>query len=451
MENYICQDVLGIIFGKLPFDLKNIFIVNKYCYHTFLLFKKNYCEGNYFLTDIQRAIIDRMNTHLETYVVAEYQRIYGTPITDYDKPLVIQANISVGKTAAILAFASKYEGTVVILMPLSVMSQWHNEVKKMYGTNNNFIILHKNYTTERMINTCRQYNYNPGSIGYKIIAVSSLIKFDLQKIMLHSVIIMDEVHTKAYPEYNPKFIGVTASKAIRWKDCHYQIYEEEETLPTLNENHILCSYNEITEKINHITSLCAGPYLLIGDKNIKPYITVDYTNYDRSPDILAKINGMKKDEFAFLEPGNNCTGINLIHIGCVIFIHPTRHLNATVIQAKGRVQRVTSKNRIIPIYNIHLQQNDILLYKTYLSENDMNAYCTKNKLKILQHIRGKYFFDTIIKKLLKLTTFEVLNKVKDMYFALLMRIPKKQFDFLTRKLSKALNISFDSMHWILTK
>lgn len=477
MENYLCQDVLGIIFSKLPFDLKNIFIVNKYCYKTFLLFKKNYCEGNYFLTDIQRTIIDRMIKHLNTYVVEGYQRIYGTPLTDYDKPLIIQANISVGKTAAILAFASKYQGTVVILMPLSVMSQWQNEYMKMYGNNNdntnnnnnvvgnnsvgsnnnvgnnnNFIILHENYTSNKIIRTCRKYNYNPASIGYKIIAVSSLIKFDLDKIMLHSVVIMDEVHTKGFPALNPKFIGVTASKAVYWKNhCHYQIYDEEETLPRLQEHHIVCNHDQIAQQIAQITSITTGPYLIIGSKTMSTYLGVNYIHYDSSPEVLVKINGLKEDEFAFLEPGNNCTGINLIHIGCVIFIHPTNHINATVIQAKGRVQRVTSKNKLIPLYNIHENQSDILLYKTYLSENDINAYCTKHKLNTLIHLRDKYFFNCIIKKLLARTTFEELDKIKSMYFALLMRIPKTRFDFLARKLSKTLPLSFDTIYYIISK
>lgn len=439
METYLCEDVLGIIFGQLPYDLKNVFILNKYCYKAFLYFKKSYCVGNYHLTAIQQKIVNQLMEHTNDDNLQK------------DCSLVVQANISVGKTCACLTFAlNRYVGTVVIMLPLSVMSQWHNEIIKMYGTtmNNKIIILHENYTPNNIIQKCRYQMYNPSAIGYKVVIVSSLIKTPVEKILSHSVVLMDEVHTRYYPVKHYKFVGVTASKAIMWTNnpnCQYLIYDEEEKLPDLHTNNLVCIKEMINVYITDIMVNQKGPYLIIGHKDFKTHLSMNYIDYDRKPDTLLKINTLQENGVAYLEPGNNCTGINLINISTVIFIYPTNHLNATVIQGIGRVRRVTSKNKEIVLFNLHECQEDIIMYKSYISENEVNKFCDSRKLTLLKHPREKYYMSRVIKAILIVKTMEDLNLIDDIYYALLVRIPKHQFHILYEEFSNKLGMNYISI------
>lgn len=446
METYLCEDVLGIIFGHLPYDLKNVFILNKYCYKVFQSFKKNYCVGNYHLTDIQHKMVNQMVEHTSD----NYE--------EKDRSLVIQANISVGKTCACLTFAlNKYAGSVVIMLPLSVMSQWHNEIIKMYGSsmNDRIIILHENYTTNGIIQKCRRNNYNPVSIGRKVVIVSSLTKVPIEKMMAHSVVLMDEVHTRYNTVHHYKFVGVTASKAIMWTNnvgCDYVIYEEEEKLPELKTNHVVCTYaSNVGIFLEDIMARSKGPFLVIGDKFYKPYLGTNYVDYDRKPATLLKINTLKENEVAFLEVGNNCTGINLVAISVVIFIYPTDHMNATVIQAIGRVRRVTSKNKEITLYNLHQCQEDMIMYKTYISENEVNKFCDEKKLKLLKHPREKYYMRRVVTELLKYTKIEELDKVDDIYYALLIRLRVNDFTILIDEFNKRLGIRWNLLKSIFRR
>lgn len=432
MEVYLCEDVLGIIFGQLSYDLKNIFIINKYCYKAFLNFKKASCVGNYYLTSIQQKLVNQMVDHIDN---------------NKEQSLIIQSNISTGKTCACLTFAlNKYKGTVVIMVPLSVMPQWHNEIIKMYGNtmHDKITILHENYTKNRLVEKCRANNYNPSCIGYKVIIVSCNIRTSVDVIALHSVVLMDEVHTKHYPIYNCNFIGVTASKAAAWrqhKKCNYIVYEEEEVLPTITEHNVICGDN-VGLHIEDIMVRQKGPYLIIGNAKEASLIPTNYINYDRTPEILTKINNMKEYECAFLEPGNNCTGINLIHINCVLFIHPTTHINATVIQAIGRVKRVTSKNKNIVMYNLHNKKTDIYIYKTYMSENEINQFVTQHHLLTLKYERSKCYIEKVVTELLKRTTYDELDKIEGIYYALLVRLVRYKMHFLIDVFSQKLNIDY---------
>jgi hypothetical protein len=433
METYLCQDVLGIIFEQLPYDLKHLFLVNKYIYNTFMKYKKTWCEGHYILTSIQQKIINDLNNHTTT---------------PQDKSLIIQAQLSVGKTAAVLAFAFKCTETVVIMMPLSVMPQWYNEILKMYGQQafEKIIILHNNYSKNNLIQKCRRSDYNPAQIGYKIIIISALTKVPPNAIMSHSLLIMDEVHTKSTGIYHPRFIGITASKAVAWVNgSHYHIYSEEEELPQLDVFHYIQETKDLTNTIYEVSLKTKGPYLIICDRLITSSLKLKYILYDRQYETLSKMNQLKETEYALLEPGRNAAGINLINIGCVIFIYPTEHINETVIQSLGRVQRVTSKNKNIMVYNIHKLQNDIYLYKTYLSENEIIQYCQEHHLTILKHIRYKWCLTHFIDNVLKRTTYDVLDQVPNIYYALILRISKRHYHYLYDKLSQYLHLSYDTI------
>jgi serine kinase of HPr protein (carbohydrate metabolism regulator) len=109
---------------------------------------------------------------------------------------------------------------------------------------------------------------------------------------------------------------------------------------------------------------------------------------------------MKEDEYALLEPGNNSSGINLTNINCVIFIYPTEHINETVVQALGRVQRASSKYKNITLYNIHKFKLDQLIFKSYMNENELIKYCKEHQLTILKTIRSKHLLYNMIKFLL---------------------------------------------------
>src|SRR5437868_10107659 len=92
----LVQDVWGIIFTMMPFAAKNLALVNKYFYNTYLLTKKAYATGNYILTTIQKRLIEDMTAHIASQT---------------DLSLIIQSNLSTGKTAGILAFARSEEHT----------------------------------------------------------------------------------------------------------------------------------------------------------------------------------------------------------------------------------------------------------------------------------------------------------------------------------------------------
>jgi hypothetical protein len=431
MENYLCQDVLGIIFEQMPFDLKNFFMTNKYIYNTFLKFKKQKCEGHYILTSIQHQIIKHLITHTTS---------------NPTKSLIIQAQLSVGKTAAILAFImSYYKETVVIMVPLSVIPQWYNEILKMYGQDafKQIIILHEHYTKNKLIQQCRRKDYNPTTLGYRIVIISSLTKMRPELMMQHSLLIMDEVHTRYYPILNPNFIGITASKAASWMSkCNYHIYCEEEELPELRINHIILNEN-LSITIQQISNQTKGPYLIICHKNEKVNLNIPYILYDRTHETLYQLNHLDETQFALLEPGNNSTGINLTQINCVIFIYPTNHLNETVIQSLGRVRRATSKNKTIMVYNIHLDKHDVYVYKTYMDENEIIKYSQKHGLNLNKHLRDKWYLKLLITNFIKCTTYDQLDQVPAIYYALFLRLAKKNFDYLYKKFQHYLKLDLN--------
>ena len=157
------------------------------------------------------------------------------------------------------------------------------------------------------------------------------------------------------------------------------------------------------------------------------------------------MNQLKDTEYCILIPGRNAAGINLINIGCVIYIYPTEHINETVVQSLGRVQRVTSKNKNIVVYNIHKNYNDTYIYKTYMSENEIIQYCEEHQLNVLKHIRWKSNLDHFITKLLKYTNHDQLDQVPNIYYALYLRIAKRDYHYLYNKFSTYLNLSYNTI------
>jgi hypothetical protein len=430
MFEHIYQDILELIYKEIPYDIKNMANVNHFCYNTYKLFKKNHCNGNYYLSKIQNKMINDMNNHITTLK---------------DNSLIIQAQLSVGKTAAILAFAMDiYKGSVVIMVPLSIIAHWYNEIIKMYGNQafNKILILHDQYTTPKIKQLCRYHYCDPKIVGYKIVIISSLLKISPDHIMKHSLLIMDEVHLRQTGIYNHKFIGVTASKAIAWVDkAYYKIYEDQEILPNITKINIIIKENQLNQEIITITKNKKGPYLIICNKHVKNNLTVNYIFYDRKPETLILINNLKHNEFALITPGNDSTGINLTNINCVIYIYPTSHLNNTVIQSLGRVKRVTSKYKNITLYNLHKTEADSILDKYYIDENEFVKYCKDHKLIILKHIRNKILLTNFISKLLLIKSVEELDNVPNIYYALYLRVSKKNFDHLYDSFSNILYIN----------
>ncbi len=361
---------------------------------------------------------------------------------------VAKYNLSTGKTAACLAFAlSKYEGTTVIIVPLSIIPQWYNEIIKMYGdlTLKKVGIVNENYMSHVEMNKIRYNHFNPGLSGYKVLIFSHGTKYDL--LNEHSVIMIDEIHKKARHCNNSKLIGITASKAANWLGSNYKIYSEEEKIPSIISDDIL-SFN-IDNTIEEIKNVAPGPYLILCSNKNKDKIKCKYVEYSRTIDSLSKMNQLKQHETALLCPESDSTGINLTHIKSVIFVYPTKHINETVIQAIGRVTRATSQHDHLLLYNLHQYQEEIILHRSTLSENEIEVYCKKNQLTTLKHIRKKYFILDMIKKLINATTYDQIYKVPPIYFTLAARIPKKDFNFIHDALYSLLLIPDKTLRDIL--
>lgn len=431
----ICQDVLGLIYKQLPFQVKNMMLTCKYFYETFKLIKRDYCTGNYILSSIQLRMIEDMMNHINH---------------KESKSLIIQSNLSTGKTAACLAFAlSKHKGTTVIIVPLSIMPQWYNEIIKMYGveTLKKVGFVNEKYMSNRDMKKIRNHDYNPSALGYQILILSHHAKYSVCSLSEHSVIMIDEVHKKYHGHNNGKLIGITASKAVHWLAANYKVYSEEEVLPSIVSDDIIT--NHINHTIEEIKTVAPGPYLILCSNAYKSEISSKYIEYDRNIESLSKMNQLAPHETALLCPEKDATGINLTQIKTVIFVYPTKHINETVIQAIGRVTRATSKHNHILLYNLHQYQEEIILHRSTLSENDIAAYCKEHGLKTLKHIRGKYGILGMIKKLINASSYQEVYELPPIYITLAARLPKKDFNFIIDALIKLLPIGPNQIHDIL--
>lgn len=435
MENTICPDVLTLIYKLIPYHVKNLALTSKYCYNTLQTHKKQLCTGNYILSKIQQTMIDDMESHINTLNI---------------EPLIIQSNISTGKTAAILAFSLKCNHTVVIMVPYSIMSHWILEIKKMYHGNtqyNQFEIIHPNYD-KKLYNTCKLHLYNPKSVGKKVIIVSSIIKTPIKVLTQHSLVIMDEVHKMGIKIYNnPKFIGVSASNA-GWHHCHQKIYSHEEELPLLKYNDLILKEIDINSEITKIQLKNTGPYLILCNTKIKSLITVPYLFYDKKYDTLININKLNNHESVLLCPGSDSTGINLNYIKCIIFVYPVHHLNDTVIQSLGRVTRTTNMNQSIQLYNLHKNQEEIIMHRATVSENEIIKFCNDNDLKMIKNARNKNYLLEVIKKLL-VYDFNILMKMNKLYYTSLLRIQKRDFNKINKLIGDYLNVDVDMINNII--
>ena len=436
----LCQDVIGLIYKKIPFDVKNMMLTCRYFYNTYQFIKKDYCIGNYILTDIQQRMIHDMTEHIN----------YS------DKSLIIQSNISTGKTAACLAFALRYKGTTVMMVPVSIIPHWYNEVIKMYGSLNavKIGIVNENYMSKNEMSIQYQNNYNPSLNGYKVLIISHQAKYfnltltvansNIKLLTKHSVVIIDEVHKKSIRYNEPKVIGVTASKT-KWHTAIYKIYSEEEALPEIKSKNIL-SFN-INDTITQIKNISPGPYLLLCDD--KKMIKSDYVEYQRDIKSLSKMNNLKPEEVGLLSPSKDATGINLTNIKTIIFVYPTHHMNESVIQAIGRATRVTSKNKEILLYNLHEKEEDIIFHRSTLSENEIISFCKNHQLTMIKNIRNKYQIISIIKAFIDITSFKEVYKVPPIYFTLTARIIKRDFYYLKEIFSQLLTLTEHSTQLIL--
>jgi hypothetical protein len=241
---------------------------------------------------------------------------------------------------------------------------------------------------------------------------------------------MDEVHKMGYKIIgNPKFIGLSASKA-GWYHANQKIYTHEEELPTLKCHDIIV--NNINNTIKNIKS--PGPYLILADNKIK--INVPYTLYDNTFKTLVK--KLSPNEYLLLHPGPNSTGINLNDIKCIIFVYPIHHMNNTIIQSLGRVTRTTNFNNI-ELYNLHENKEDLIFNRSIVSENEIIKFCKKNDLFMIKNSRDKKYLLDIIKNLLLKYEYHKLLTMNKLYYTCLLRIQKKQFNILITMIASYLN------------
>lgn len=430
MENIICADVLSLVYKLIPFHAKNLALTSKFCHQVYKE-SKQIRTGNYILSSIQERIINDITLHL---------KLINEP--DYNKqPLIIQSNISTGKTAAILAFSMKCEGTVVIMVPFVIMSHWSMELTKMYGEQDKIILLHADYN-KKLCSKCYTHGYNPASINKKVIIVSNMIKVSIKDLTKHSVVIMDEVHKRGTRVHDiPKFIGLSASNTA-WIHANIKIYEEEETLPALKHyDLILNDFVKINQKIKEIQKSEAGPYLLLCSEEYTNELNVIYHEYDKKLNTLVGIKNLKPSEMLLFAPGPNSTGINLNNFKCIIFVHPCNHMADTVVQSIGRVTRVTNYEKEIPIYNIHRKREEIILYHSMVSENELIKFCKEHQLKINNSKRYKSFVLNAIEKLLTEFTMDQLLKVNKLCFACLSRIAVRDFHTIYEMMARDLKVN----------
>lgn len=438
MEQRICQDTLSIIYQYLSFDMKNIILTCKYFYKTFQLHKKQLCHGNYILTTIQKRMIKDMMYHIEHPM---------------GKSLIIQSNVSTGKTAACLAFAMTYEGTTIIIVPSSILPQWYNEVIKMYGNDGfkKIAMVNDKYMTSQDYNRCKYNLLNPFLMGYKIFIISNAMRYDIHRLTEHSVVIIDEVHTKGAKINHSKVIGITASNAMDWYHAVNKIYTEEEWLPELVSHNLHIEPHSIHSTIQNIKKQRQGPYLILCSTALKYYIQDHYIEYHRNIETLNKMNKMTKDQIALLCPEKDSTGINLTNINTIIFIYPTKHINETVIQSIGRATRATSKNKKISVFNFHETREDIILHRSTLSENTIIHFCKQHHLTMIKNPRHKGYATKVIKQLIDLTSYDKVYQIPPIYITLICRIIKKQYPFLTTIFMRHLSLSESKITYILNR
>jgi serine/threonine protein kinase len=186
-----------------------------------------------------------------------------------------------------------------------------------------------------------------------------------------------------------------------------------------------------------------GPYLILGSKFYLDQNELPHIVYDGTLKTLNKINLMEGNEIAVLAPSRQSTGINLTNIACIIFLEPAMHENNTVIQSIARATRVTSKNNIIKLYNIHYTTSDIFVCKTYVSENDIIKFCNEHNLTRLKHPRNKKYINDIINNLLRYTEYDKLCVIPNIYFALLLHLQKESFQTIRAYFSEALNVPLE--------
>lgn len=452
--NTLCEDVINLFFQLLPFHAKSFALTNKYCYNTFIKYKKYYTEGNYILSPLQLRIIN------------DLKKRYISPIDveDKNKSLIVQAAMSTGKTAIMLAFAMGRPGTTVIIVPPSILPHWQNEITKMYGLTTAAIdicIIHANYyrqfVTTQEYNICRSSRYNPASIGRKIVIITSSMNINIQKALEHSLVIEDEIHKRGgdhrIKHFN--FIGFTASKCKGWSDdADCWCYTQEEELPTLNIENVIHRGpekmgNSLTYLITRLYKMNKGPLLIIGHNDCRQrctnHLTMSYIMYDRKPETLKKINSLHDDSVVFLDPTLDSVGLNFTTIQTVIFIYPTDHAITTYLQALGRVQRVTSKHHQIKVIEIHENVANHLLCTTFKNENEIISYAKQHRLTILKSIRNKSFLLNIFKLLVTKFDIKILFSIDPILFTMLTRIPKVQFKFVCDKLKESLNMTEDQL------
>lgn len=414
----ICSDNMLQIYKLIPYHVKNLILSSKYFYNIFKNNKKNICTGNYILSSIQETMINDMITYT------------NTPHTE---PLIVQSNISTGKTATILAFSMKYNGTVVIMVPRTILNHWLEETIKMYGKHDQIEIIHPQYD-KIVYNQCSKHHFNPSSIGKKIIIISSSIKTNIHTITNHSLVIMDEVHklgTKIYN--NNKFIGLSASRTA-WSHAHKKIYMHEEQLPSVKPYHMVINSLHINNAILKIKNRTQGPYLLLCHENLKPLINTKYIEYN-----CDSHHKMKKDDLLLLYPNKYATGTNLNYIQCIIFLYPINHLQETIIQSIGRVTRTTNYHKKISMYYIHHNQEEVIYCKSIVNENEILNFCHLHQLAMIKNRRDKNFLIDIIKQLLKIYSDDILVKINPLYYTCLLRIQKKDFDKINQLISHDLN------------
>jgi hypothetical protein len=434
METTICPDILLEIYKLIPYHAKNLALTSKYCYNTFKNHKSDLCTGNYILSSIQKRLINEMIDHVNTI---------------QSEPLIIQSNISTGKTAAILAFSLKCIQNVVIMIPYTIMPHWVLEIKKMFSNHASIAIIHQDYN-KKLYQQCKVKDFNPSSINKKVIIVTSSIKTNIHLLTKHSLVIMDEVHklgTKIYG--NPKFIGVSASNP-GWYHANYKIYSDEESLPNLKYHNILCpNISNINNIIKNIQTKSKGPYLLLCKKETIPLINISYTNYDNSLNTLKSVKYMNENDTLLLCPDLYSTGINLNYIKCIIFIYPTLHLNNTVIQSIGRVTRTTNMTSEVLLYNIHENEANIILHQATVSENEIIKFCKDNNLTMNKHARYKSYLSDIINLLLKKYSFDLLINMNKLYFTSILRIMKKDFIKINTLISNYLKTDISIINKII--
>lgn len=396
----LCQDIYSLIFDNNMFDIINLSLTCKYIYNIYLLEKKKYThEGKYILSSCQLNLISEM-TH--------YTHFFNI------KPLILQTQPSVGKTAATITFAySKSKEPVVIYVPTHLISQWYQEIINMYGCiPNNILILHKQYTSDDILKNYKCYIYNPRLRGYKIVIACYNDKYPLLYDELNNhLTIVDEIqYIKNLQER--RLIGLTSSQ-IYYNNIHfyYKALSHKELLPNVIYHPVLCSYN-INDHINDIKKLSTGPYMIVINKKLNNMI--DDFIYDYS-DIVEGLN---------------------LHVNCLIFIYPnTQESMNRFIKC---VKRVNNKHRHIHVYHVHQYIEDYIFNKEMIDINDIYIACNKYNIQMVKYNKDIIKF---ISRLIKMTNDKLVLSIPTIYFHILSRIVKKDYPVVLELFSNYLNVS----------